>query len=29
VFGVGNGATNASIFDVIGRQYNAGIRVEF
>jgi iron complex outermembrane recepter protein len=29
VFGVANGATNASVFDVIGRQYNAGIRVQF
>lgn len=29
VFGVANGATNAGVFDVIGRQYNAGIRVEF
>ncbi len=29
VFGVANGATNASVFDVIGRQYNAGIRLEF
>ncbi|MEJ0039705.1 MAG: TonB-dependent receptor [Gammaproteobacteria bacterium] len=29
VFGVANGSTNASVFDVIGRQYNAGIRVQF
>jgi outer membrane receptor protein involved in Fe transport len=29
VFGVANGATNASVFDVIGRQYNAGVRVQF
>jgi len=29
VFGVANGATNASVFDVIGRQYNAGVRLNF
>lgn len=29
VFGVSNGQTNLSLFDVIGRQYTAGARVRF
>jgi iron complex outermembrane receptor protein len=29
VFGVSNGHTNTSLFDVVGRQYSAGVRVRF
>jgi outer membrane receptor protein involved in Fe transport len=29
VFGVANGGTNASVFDVVGREYNGGIRLQF
>ena len=29
VFGAPNGGTNGSIFDLIGRRYNAGIRMQF
>jgi len=29
VFGAPNGGTNGAIFDLIGRRYNAGIRVQF
>jgi outer membrane receptor protein involved in Fe transport len=29
VFGASNGGTNASLFDIVGRQYTAGIRLRF
>ena len=29
VFGVSNGHTNPSLFDVVGRQYSAGVRIRF
>jgi outer membrane receptor protein involved in Fe transport len=29
VFGAPNGGTNGAVFDLIGRRYNAGIRMQF
>jgi hypothetical protein len=29
VFGAANGGTNGAVFDLIGRRYNAGIRMQF
>ena len=29
VFGAANGGTNGAVFDLVGRRYNAGIRMRF